>query len=186
MLDNNIRTYRGRKAVSYLQRDEAVWKDYSSSESTEQNCLASWWNHCTLNVHRIIKPDTKLSYTSKLRFAPASEVICIEEAKGNKNTVCSLEDGKTWLQMFFLILYFDLCAELPLASKVVLYVDQKGRFWPSNGYCDAQLWLLKLLSVLKLARVSHIHQVDLYLQLVVPILASFLPFFWGRGHMMNF
>jgi len=36
---------------------------------------------------------------------------------------------------------------------------------------------LKLLSILKLVRVSHIHRADLYLQLVVTILASFLPFF---------
>lgn len=83
--------------------------------------------------------------------------------------------GRTWLQMFLLILYFHLYAELPLTWKVVLCVDQKGKLLPSYGYCDIQLWILQLLSVLKLARVSHFHQADLYLHLVVTILASFLP-----------
>lgn len=76
------------------------------------------------------------------------------------------------------ILHFDLYAKLPLTSGVVPYVDQKGKFWPNNGYCDTQLWMLKLLSVLKLAEVSHIHQGDLYLQLVLITLACFLFFFF--------
>lgn len=78
---------------------------------------------------------------------------------------------------FLLILYFGLYAELPLTSKVVLCVDQKGKFLPSDGYCDIQLWILKLLSVLKLARVSHTHQADLYLQFGVTVLASCLSLF---------
>lgn len=141
-----------------------------------------------MNVHKIIKPDTKVSYTSKLRVTPASEATCFEEAKGNKNTTCKVQKtARTWLQIYFLILYFDLYAELPLTSKVVPCVDEKGKFLPSNGYCDTQLRILKLLSVLKLARVSRIHQADLYLQLVVTILASFLLFFFAVGVlMMNF
>lgn len=154
-MDNKIiATYRGRKAFLIYRGMRQFEKIiYSSSKSTKCYCFASWWNHCTLNVHRIIKPDTKLLYTSKLRFMPASEVICVEEAKGNKNMICKIQKMvRTWLQIFFLILYFDLYAELPLTSKIVLYMDQKGKFLHSNGYCDIQLWILKLLSVLKLAR----------------------------------
>lgn len=124
----------------------------------------------------------------KLQFTHASEVISIEEAnKCNKNMTCKVQKmGELGFKYFLFILYFDLYAELPLTSKVVLYVDLKGKFLPNNGYSDTQLWILKLLPVLKLARVSHIHQAGLYLQLVVTILASFLPFFEVGGHMMSF
>lgn len=89
----------------------------------------------------------------------------------------SSEDGKNLASnIFCLFCTFHLYAELPLTWKVVLCVDQKGKFLPSYGFCDTQLWILQLLSVLKFARVSHFHQDDLYLHLVVTILASFLLF----------
>lgn len=80
--------------------------------------------------------------------------------------------ARTWLQIFFVFSVLSLYAELPLTWKVVLCVDQKGKLLPGYGYCDTQLWILHLFSVLKLARVSHFHKADL----VVTILASFLPF----------
>lgn len=84
--------------------------------------------------------------------------------------------GRTWLQIFFVYSVLSSYAELQLTGKAVLCVDQKGKLLPSYGYCDIQLWILQLLSVLKIARVSHFHQADLYLHFVVTILASFLPF----------
>lgn len=80
--------------------------------------------------------------------------------------------ARTWLQVFFVYSVLSPYAELPLTWKVVLCVDQKGKLWPSYGYCDIQLWILQLFSVLKLARVSHFHKADL----VVTVLASFPPF----------
>lgn len=78
----------------------------------------------------------------------------------------------TWLQIFFVYSVLSPYAELPLTWKVVLCVDQKGKLLPSYGYCDIQLWILQLFSVLKLTKVSHFHKADL----VVTILASFPPF----------
>lgn len=106
VLDKNIiTTNRGRKAFSYLQKNEAIWRLFihpDTSKSAKLNFFTSRWNPCTPNVHRITKPDTMLSYTLKRRSAPASEVIYVEEAKGNKNTTCKVQKmGGTWLQRFF-------------------------------------------------------------------------------------
>lgn len=75
VLDNNIiTTYSGRKALLYLQRGDYLkrhwftWIHLDSSESTKWNCLASLWNPCILNVHKIINLYTKLSYIYKPRF----------------------------------------------------------------------------------------------------------------------
>lgn len=85
--------------------------------------------------------------------------------------------GRTWLQIFFFYSVLSSYAELPLALKAVLCVDQKGKLLPSYGYCDIQLRILQLLSVLKLTGVSHFHQADLYLHFVVTILAFLFNFY---------
>lgn len=48
---NNVTTNRGRKAFSYLQKDEAIWRLFihpDITKSTQLNFFASWWNPCTL------------------------------------------------------------------------------------------------------------------------------------------
>lgn len=88
----------------------------------------------------------------------------------------------TCLQIFFVYSVLSPYAELPLTWKVVLCVDQKGKLLPSYGYCDIQLWILQLFSVLKLTKVSHFHKADL----VVNNFGFFSSLFGGRDHMMNF
>ena len=104
VLDNNIVTscWKTSQQPTEVERPFLVYRRmrqfetpiYSSSKSTKQNRLASWWNHCTSNVCRIIKRDAKLSHISTLRFTAASEVICTEEAKRDKNLMRSSAGGK--------------------------------------------------------------------------------------------
>lgn len=179
VLDNNIiTTYSGRKALLFLQRGGHLKKPcihLDSSESTKWNCSASLWNPCILNVHKVI------IFTLSYHTSASPGFTCfwhqgIEEAKGSKNMTYKVQKmGRTWLQIFLVYSILWSYAELPLTWKVVLCVAQKGKLLP-NGYCDIQLWILQLLSVLKFTRISHFHQADLYLHLVVTILASFLPF----------
>lgn len=187
VLDNNIiTTYSGRKALLFLQRGGHLKKPcihLDSSESTKWNCSASLWNPCILNVHKVI------IFTLSYHTSASPGFTCfwhqgIEEAKGSKNMTYKVQKmGRTWLQIFLVYSVLWSYAELPLTWKVVLCVAQKGKLSP-NGYCDIQLWILQLLSVLKFTRISHFHQADLYLHLVVTILASSL--FGGRDHMKNF
>lgn len=136
VLDNNIiTTYSGRKGLLYLQRGgnlKRLCVHLDSSDSTKWNCLASLWNPCILNVHKIINLDTNVSYTYKLRFNLLLNSLALKKIRAAKIRPTKF---RRWEELgfkyFLLILYFHLYAELPLIWKVVLCVHQKGTFLPS-------------------------------------------------------
>lgn len=133
MLDNNIiTTYSGRKALLYLQRGgdlKRLCVHLDSSESMKWNCLASLWNPCILNVHKIINLDTNVSHTYKLRFNLLLKSLALKKLRAAKRPTKFRRWEELGFKYFLLILYFHLYAELPLTRKVVLCVDQKGKFF---------------------------------------------------------
>lgn len=104
MLDNNIiTTYSGRKALLYLQRGgnlKRLCVHLDSSESMKWNCLASLWNPCILNVHKIINLDTNVSHTYKLRFNLLLKSLALKKLRAAKRLQSS-EDEKNLASNIF-------------------------------------------------------------------------------------